>query len=205
MRKAKIIRKTNEVDIHGEFTVDGTGTTSVRTGFAALDHLLTLFAFHGLFDLEVKAEGDLPHHIIEDIGIALGKAFREALADKRGICRFGSFSVTMDKVVVESNVDISGRPSLHEEISASNRAQVESVLGSGTFDDTAFSYQHAKEFLEGFVNHSGISFVYTIKSGEGDLHHILEALFKSLGRALDEATQIDPRRGGIPSTKGLIY
>ena len=204
MRKAKILRNTTEVNIKGELNIDGEGNANIHTGVEALDHLLTLFAFHGLFDLELQATGDLPHHIIEDIGIALGKAFKESLGDKAGICRYGSFSVTMDRVVVEANVDISGRPTLHEEITASHRVDVERTLRGSTFDDTSFTYKHAQEFLEGFIHHAGLSLVYNIKSGEGDLHHLLEALFKALGKALDQATQIDPRRKGIPSTKGII-
>ncbi len=203
MRKATIKRKTNEVDINGELVIDGQGKTSVKTGFEPLDHLLTLFAFHGLFDLTLEATGDLPHHIIEDIGIALGKGFKEALGDKAGINRYGSFSATMDKVVVEANVDISGRPTLHRESSSANKVKVDSVLAE-TFDKTDFTFTDAEEFLEGFVNHAGLSIVYIVKSAEGDLHHVLEALFKAMGKALDQATQIDPRREGVPSTKGII-
>lgn len=197
MRKAEIKRKTNEVDIAGEFTIDGSGKTNIKTGVEPLDHLLTLFSFHGLFDLTLKAGGDLKHHIIEDIGIALGKALKEALGDKAGINRYGSFSVTMDKVAVEANIDISGRPSLH-------RVGPEGVWCEGRFDDTGFTAKDAEEFLEAFLQHAGISLVYVVKSAAGDLHHILEALFKAMGKALDQATQIDPRRKGIPSTKGII-
>jgi len=204
IRKAKIARKTAEVDIKGEFNVDGSGKTLVKTPFEPLNHLLTLFAFHGLFDLNLQAKGDLQHHIIEDIGIALGKAFKDALGDKSGINRYGSFSVTMDKVVVEANVDISGRPSFMGTITAENKDEVGEHLVNDTFDDTAFTHETAKEFLEAFVQHAGLSLVCNIKSGQGDLHHILEALFKALGKALDQATQIDPRRKGIPSTKGII-
>ena len=204
MRKQEIKRKTNEVDISGSFNIDGTGQTAVNTGFEPLNHLLTLFSFHGLFDLELDATGDLAHHIIEDIGIALGKAFKSALGEKQGIARYGSFSATMDKVVVEANVDVSGRPSIHKEITALNRDDIDKVLTSETFDDTNFTFKHAEEFLESFIQHSGVSLVYIIKSGEGDLHHLLEALFKAMGKALDEATQIDPRRKGVPSTKGVI-
>jgi imidazoleglycerol-phosphate dehydratase len=203
-RKAKINRKTAEVDIQGEFNIDGAGKTSVQTPFEPLNHLLTLFAFHGLFDLKLEAKGDLAHHIIEDIGIALGKALKEALGDKAGINRYGSFSVTMDKVVVEADVDISGRPTLHKEISAQNTTQVDTILAQGKFDNTNFTFKDTEEFLEAFVQHAGLSLVYNIKSGEGDLHHLLEALFKAMGKALDQATQIDPRRHGIPSTKGVI-
>lgn len=203
-RKAKIARKTAEVDIKGEFDVDGSGNTSIKTPFEPLNHLLTLFAFHGLFDLNLQAKGDLQHHIIEDIGIALGKAFKDALGDKAGINRYGSFSVTMDKVVVEANVDISGRPAFTGTITAENKAEIIKVLENQKFDDTTFTHQDAKEFLEAFVQHAGLSLVCNIKSGYGDLHHILEALFKALGKALDQATQIDPRRKGVPSTKGII-
>ena len=204
VRKATINRKTNEVDIKGEFVVDGRGKATVATSFEPLNHLLTLFSFHGLFDLNLKAGGDLQHHIIEDIGIALGKAFKEALGDKTGINRYGSFSMTMDKVVVEVNVDISGRPSLSKTPIVENYQAVSSTLENDTFDDTNFTFKHAEEFLEAFVQHAGLSLVYNIKSGEGDLHHILEALFKAMGKALDQATQVDPRRKGIPSTKGII-
>jgi imidazoleglycerol-phosphate dehydratase len=203
-RKAKITRKTAEVNIQGEFNVDGSGKTSVKTPFEPLNHLLTLFAFHGLFDLNLQAKGDLQHHIIEDIGIALGKAFKDALGDKSGINRYGSFSMTMDKVVVEANVDISGRPAFTGTITAENKKEILAALVIQKFDDTNFTHDDAKEFLEAFVQHAGLSLVCNIKSGQGDLHHILEALFKALGKALDQATQIDPRRKGIPSTKGII-
>ena len=198
MRKAKIVRETSEVRIRGELNINGTGKTEVNSGIGPFDHLLALFAFHGLFDLRLEANGDLQHHIIEDIGIALGKAFKEALGDKKGINRYGSFSAVMDKIVVEADVDISGRPSVHEKFLE------RTVKDNGTFDSTNFTFKHAREFLEAFVQHAGISLVYIVKSGEGDLHHLLEALFKALGKALDEATQIDPRRKGIPSTKGII-
>ena len=204
MRKAAITRKTNEVSIIGQLVIDGEGKTKISTGFEPLNHLLILFSFHGLFDLELEAGGDLQHHIIEDIGIAIGKAFKEALGDKAGINRSASYSMTMDKVVVEVNVDISGRPSLHKEVSAKNEMTINNTLDNSKFDDTSFTFKHAEEFLEAFVQHAGISLVYNIKSGEGDLHHLLEALFKAMGKALDEATQIDPRRKGIPSTKGII-
>jgi len=204
MRKVSIQRKTTEVDIKGEFNIDGCGSTSVNTGFEPLNHLLTLFAFHGLFDLALTAKGDLAHHIIEDIGIALGKAFKKSIGDKSGINRYGSFSATMDKVVVESNIDISGRPSLCGKMIGPGENALEKQVENKTFDDTNFTFKHAEEFLDSFIQHAGISLVYVIKSEEGDLHHLLEALFKSLGKALDQATQIDPRRKGVPSTKGII-
>lgn len=203
IRKAKITRKTTEVDIKGEFNIDGAGKTLVKTPFEPLNHLLTLFAFHGLFDLNLQAKGDLQHHIIEDLGIALGDAFKQALGDKTGINRYGSFSATMDKVVVEANVDISGRPSLHQARSGQDPL-ADHIIPDTKFDNTNFTFSLAEEFLEAFIQHAGISLVYAIKSAEGDLHHVLEALFKAMGKALDQATQIDPRRKGVPSTKGII-
>lgn len=203
IRKASIARKTTEVDINGEINIDGSGKTLLQSPFEPLNHLLALFAFHGLFDLNLQAKGDLPHHVIEDIGIALGKAFKDALGDKSGINRYGTFSVTMDKVVVEVNIDISGRPSLHQARSGQDQL-MDHIVPDTKFDNTDFTFKHAEEFLEAFTQHAGISLVYTVKSAEGDLHHILEALFKAMGKALDQATQIDPRRKGIPSTKGII-
>ncbi|MFH1094436.1 MAG: imidazoleglycerol-phosphate dehydratase [Candidatus Omnitrophota bacterium] len=205
-RSAKIKRKTNEVDINGKLNIDGSGLTNIKTSFEPLNHLLTLFAFHGLFDLELEARGDLPHHIIEDIGIALGKAFKQALGEKQGINRYGCFTVAMDKVAVEAVIDISGRPFLHAVIIEKDHVYtpIASKLENDTFDNTDFTFKHAEEFLESFLQHSGISLVYIIKSGEGDLHHILEALFKAMGKAIDMATQIDLRRKGVPSTKGII-
>ena len=204
IRKAAINRKTSEVDIKGEFVVDGEGKTKISTGFEPLNHLLTLFSFHGLFDLKLQAKGDLAHNIIEDIGIALGKAFQEALGDKAGINRYGSFSVAMDKVAVGVDIDISGRPSLSRTPIVENYQAVSSILENDTFDDTNFKFKDAEEFLEAFTQHAGLSLVYNIKSGEGELNHLLEALFKDMGKALDQATQIDSRRKGIPSTKGII-
>lgn len=197
MRKVEIKRKTNEVDISGEFNIDGLGLTGVNTGIEPLNHLLALFAFHGLFDLKLKAAGDLQHHLIEDLGIAVGKSFKQALGEKEGINRYGCFTVVMDKVAVEAAVDISGRPSLYGTSGVP-------VTVPDKFDDTDFTFKHAQEFLDAFIQHAGISLVYIIKSGEGDLHHILEALFKAMGKALEQATRIDPRRQGIPSTKGII-
>lgn len=203
-RIAAIKRKTNEVDISGSLNIDGSGITKIQTGFEPLNHLLTLFCFHGLFDLTLDAKGDLPHHIIEDIGIALGKSFKQALGEKQGINRYGCFTVAMDKAAVEAVIDISGRPSLHGRAAYDPADKIQKMLENDRFDNTDFTFKHAEEFLESFLQHSGISLVYIIKSGEGDLHHILEALFKAMGKAIDLATQIDPRRKGVPSTKGII-
>ena len=203
-RSTQIKRKTNEVDISGSLNIDGSGQTNIKTGFEPLNHLLTLFAFHGLFNLELEAKGDLPHHIIEDIGIALGKAFKQALDNKNGINRYGCFTVAMDKVAVEAVIDISGRPSIHGINLESKNSSISHKLENDTFDNTDFTFKHAEEFLESFLQHAGISLVYIVKSGFGDLHHILEALFKAMGKALDQATVIDHRRKGVPSTKGII-
>ena len=148
VRKATINRKTNEVDIKGELVIDGRGKSKVVTGFEPLNHLLTLFSFHGLFDLNLKATGDLQHHIIEDIGIALGKAFKVALGDKTGINRYGSFSATMDKVVVEASIDISGRPVLYKQISAKDEMVIQDIWDHSRFDDTSFTSKDAEEFLD---------------------------------------------------------
>lgn len=205
-RKSEIKRRTNEVDISGFFSVDGSGRADVKTGVDPLDHLLTLFSFHGFFDLTLEASGDLRHHIVEDIGISLGKAFKQALGDKEGIRRYGCFSLVMDEVVVEVNVDISGRPLLKRVIIAGEKEKEDILrtISTGKFDDSDFNCSGAEDFLNAFVQHSGITLVYLIKSGAGDTHHLLEALFKAMGKALDEATTLDSRRKGVPSTKGII-
>ncbi len=204
MRKVEVMRKTNEVNIKGEFNIDGSGKSAINTRVEPFNHLLTLFAFHGLFDLNLQAGGDLQHHMIEDVGIALGKALKEALGDKEGINRYGFFTIVMDKVAVEAAVDISGRTNLYVAKNQGAYADALEIFQNGTFDNTTFIFRHAEEFLEAFLQHAGISMVYIIKSAEGDLHHILEALFKAMGKALDQATQIDSRRKGVPSTKGII-
>lgn len=219
-RAAEINRKTKEVDIKGKFNIDGQGKSKINTGFKSLDHMLELFSFHGLFDLELKAKGDLEHHIVEDIGIALGDALKSALGSVKGIRRYATTTVPMDEILAKVDVDISGRPFLS------------SFLNQGKF--TTFSEnldlksEDFKTFLESFVSHSKITLHITwtseetknfyerrdkaakrgfesfVKKPQYDTHHIFEAIFKALGIALDQATQIDPRRKGIPSTKGVI-
>lgn len=203
-RKTSIKRKTNEVNIQGSINLDGRGEADLSTGFSALDHLLILFSFHGFFDIELKAKGDLKHHIIEDIGIALGKGFKQALGGKEKINRYGSFSAVMDKVLVEASVDISGRPSLYGWTLDKNNKGLADIPDSEKFDDTSFGASEAEAFLESFLQHAGISLVYLIKTSCGDLHHLLEALFKALAKALSQAVAIDLRRRGVPSTKGVI-
>ena len=197
VRNAKIKRKTTETDITGELKIDGSGKADIKTGIGFLDHMLTLFAFHGLFDLTLKVKGDLnvdSHHTNEDIAICLGKAFKEALGDCKGIRRYGSKEIPMDTAAAKVMIDISGRcafvwktPKYSETIAPAER----------------YSIDYGKDFLDTFAKNANINLHVEIYSGE-DLHHILEAIFKAFGVALDEAAQIDVRRKGVPSTKGTI-
>ncbi len=200
-RTAKIERKTKEVSIRGRIHLDGSGRGDVRTGIGLLDHMLELFAKHGLFDLKVRAKGDLHidiHHTNEDLGLALGEAFRRALGNKKGIRRMGSAFVPMDETLarVRSVVDLSGRPFL--------RWGGKSKGVGSTRRLPAYTVTDAKHFLESFVNSAQVTLhVDLLRSGE-DLHHLLEAVFKALGRSLREAVERDPRVKGVPSTKGEL-
>ncbi len=202
MRKVEIKRKTKETDITVKLNIDGTGKTKINTGIGILDHMLELFAFHGLFDLDIAAKGDLKidiHHTNEDIGIVLGEAFKKALADKKGIRRFGSSSVPMEDVVANVTVDISGRGSF--------RIIKSDTITSGVKDDKdGYVISDAEHFFDAFAKKLGMNLNIKVDSPtmSYDLHTTLEPVFKALGIALDQATQIDPRRKGIPSTKGLI-
>ena len=201
MRKriAKVNRKTSETDIKITLNIDGKGSLKIDTGIGFLDHMLTLFAKHGLFDLEIKAKGDLKvdlHHTNEDVGICLGEAFKKSLGDKKGIRRFGFASVPMDDAWVEVTVDISGRPVFNECGDSASKMTKRAT-------EDPYSFYDAKEFLKAFVNNFGLNLVFAVRLGD-DLHHVLEALFKALAKALDQATQIDPRMKGIPSTKGKL-
>ena len=198
-RSAVIKRITKETAITGRLNIDGTGKYDIKTSIGFLDHMLELFAKHGLFDLELRAKGDLrvdTHHTNEDVGICLGEAFKKALADKKGIRRFASVTVPMDEALVEVTLDISGRPYLKDLVTYASPAFANEIVEHYSFND-------AKEFLRAFINNAGINLIFDIKAGE-DLHHILEALFKAFARALDEATQIDVRIKGVPSTKGKL-
>lgn len=196
-RAAKIKRKTTETDITGDLVIDGQGKAVINTGVGFLDHMLTLFTFHGLFDLTLKAKGDLKvdiHHTNEDVAICLGKAFKEALGDCKGIRRYGSKEVPMDMAAAKVMVDIGGRyffawrtPNYSNTIPAREN----------------YSLEDGKDFLDTFAKNAGINLHVDIYSGD-DVHHVLEAVFKALGIALDESTQIDIRRKGVPSTKGRI-
>jgi len=197
-RIAEVKRKTKETDIVVKLTIDGSGKSKLDTGIGILDHMLELFSFHGLFDLEVKAKGDLKvdiHHTNEDIGIVLGQAFKKALGDKVGIRRFGSSSVPMEDAVAAVVVDISGRGFF-------KGVRANSPITSGNLE--GYSIEDLNHLLEAFSKNLGLNLDVTLSSSSLDLHTNLEPIFKALGVALDQATQIDPRRKGIPSTKGII-
>ncbi len=198
-RIARVKRKTRETNITVEINIDGSGKSDSRTSIRFLDHMLDLFAKHGIFDLNVRATGDTDvdlHHTNEDIGIVMGQAFREALDERRGIRRFGSCFVPMDETLSRVRVvlDISGRPSL----------QFTAPKGVNQYYAyRKYSLHDAREFLRAFSLHAGINMHVDVLKGD-DPHHILESIFKAFGRALEEATRIDPRIKGIPSTKGSL-
>ncbi|MFD0589765.1 imidazoleglycerol-phosphate dehydratase HisB [Paenibacillus sp. GCM10027627] len=193
-REASVARKTNETDIALTFAVDGTGQAKLETDVPFLNHMLDLFAKHGQFDLTVDAKGDIDiddHHTVEDIGICLGQTLREALGDKRGIKRYASVFVPMDEALAQVVIDVSNRP--HFEY----RAQYpSSQVGS-------FSTELVHEFLWKLALEARITLHVIVHYGQ-NTHHMIEAVFKALGRALDEATSIDPRVQGVPSTKGVL-
>lgn len=193
-RSATIERRTSETDITLTLGLDGDGSASVETGVPFFDHMLDAFGRHGLFTLAVAATGDLDvdaHHTVEDVGICLGSALCEALGDKRGIRRFGSAVVPMDEALVLVAVDISGRGQLHYAVDL----PIEII---GTFDTTL-----AREFMVALATSAGITL--HVRSLAGDnAHHIIEATFKALARALAEAVSLDPRVAGVPSTKGAL-
>ncbi len=195
MRTAEINRKTAETDISLKLNLDGSGKSSVDTGCGFLNHMLTLFARHGMFDMEIKCVGDIDvdyHHTAEDIGICLGLAFREALGEMRGINRYGSTILPMDEALILTAVDISGR--CHLSYSLNNlKARV------GDFDT-----ELVEEFFEAFVRNANITL--HIKSLDGkNTHHIIEGTYKSVARSMRSAVEKDKRAGdSIPSTKGVL-
>ncbi len=195
MRKAEVVRKTNETDISIKLNIDGTGKRKIDTGVGFFDHILDLFAKHGLFDLEVVCKGDTfidAHHTVEDVGIALGEAFAEAWGNKAGINRYGSFYLPMDETLALVAVDLGGRVFLHFEAEFTSP-----MLGT-------MATELVKEFFYGFVRAANMNLHIKQIHGENN-HHIAEAFFKGFARAMDQATQIDPRlEGKIPSTKGVI-
>jgi imidazoleglycerol-phosphate dehydratase len=185
-RTATVERTTSETDIALELSLDGSGSVSVATGVPFFDHMLDAFGRHGLFDLAVDAR-----HTVEDVGICLGRAVADALGDRAGIRRFGSVFVPMDEALVLAAVDISGRGQLHYDVEVP-------IQIIGTFDTTL-----AKEFMLAFAANAGITVHVMAFAGE-NAHHIIEAAFKALARALAEAVAIDPRVTGVPSTKGSL-
>lgn len=195
MRKSEIIRNTSETRIKLNLNIDGTGKSDISTGCGFLDHMLTLFARHGRFDLDVKAEGDTYvdyHHTVEDVGIALGDAFCKALGEKRGITRYGSFLLPMDEALIQTAVDISGRSCLVY------RLDIPSVK-VGDFDT-----ELTEEFFLGFVRHAEITLHVRQLEGKNS-HHIIEGAFKSFARALSDACKVDADFADeIPSTKGVL-
>ena len=194
-RKSKINRQTTETNITLSLEIDGSGSSDIETGIAFFDHMLELFARHGLFDLTIKAEGDLDvdyHHTVEDTGLVLGQAFREALGDKKGIRRYGFFLLPMDETLARIALDLSGRPFLHYDVKPRS------------WYVRDFNLALVEEFFRAFSNSVGANLHATILHGE-EPHHLAEALFKTLARALDEATSMDPRREGtLPTTKGRL-
>ncbi|MBR6595510.1 MAG: imidazoleglycerol-phosphate dehydratase HisB [Oscillospiraceae bacterium] len=195
MRTAEIIRKTGETDIALRLNLDGTGKGNIATGCGFLDHMLTLFARHGRFDLDVSCKGDTwvdDHHTVEDIGIALGQAFAQALGDKRGIYRYGDVALPMDETLILSAVDISGRDYLGFAL----EIPAQKV---GTFDT-----ELVEEFWLGFVRNARITLHIRLLAGTNS-HHIIEGAFKSVARSLRAAVAIDPVAANeIPSTKGVL-
>ncbi len=205
-RISKITRKTKETAITVNLLIDGKGEADIKTGIGFLDHMLTLFAKHGFFDLDVSAKGDLDvdiHHTNEDVGITLGSAFKKALGDKKGITRFGDSFVPMDGCLVRVVADISNRPSLH--IHYKTKRGIENLLANLTIGDSVkYSFVNLEQFSQAFVMNAGINMHIEILAFDKDLHHLIEAVFKAMGRSLDEATQIDKRAKGVPSTKGRL-
>ena len=195
MRTAEIIRKTAETDIALKISLDGTGASAISSGVGFLDHMLTLFARHGRFDLEVTCKGDTyvdDHHSVEDIGICLGTAFAEALGDKRGICRYGDTTLPMDESLILTAVDISGRSYLGYELDIPSQKV-------GSFDT-----ELVEEFWAAFVRTAGVTLHIRQLAGKNS-HHIIEGVFKSAGRTLRKAVAIDPDfASDIPSTKGTL-
>ncbi len=193
-RSATIERNTSETRVRLTLNLDGRGETVIDSGVPFLDHMLNLFARHGLFDLNLEARGDIQidcHHTVEDIGIVLGEAFKDALGDKKGINRYGQVTIPMDETLASAVVDISGRPCFIYNVDLP-KAKV------GEFD-----VELAREFFQALANHCGMNLHLNLLYGD-NLHHIIEACFKALGRAMGMATRRDPRVEGVMSTKGVL-
>ena len=199
MRRATATRSSKETKIAVTVDLDGTGKTSVKTGIPFLDHMLVLFGAHGLFDLTVKAQGDLDvdvHHTNEDLGLVLGQAFDEALGDRKGITRFGTAYIPMEEALARVVVDISGRPKVMLRDARGRRASALSSTAS-------YGWGDAEHFLESFARTCKLTLHIDVLAG-ADFHHTCEAVFKALGRALEAATRLHPRVKGIPSSKGRL-
>ena len=193
-RTAKASRKTKETEITVEMNLDGGGAAEIETGIPFFNHMLEIFARHGLFDLKLKAKGDIDvdyHHTVEDIGLALGQAFKDGLGDKQGIRRFGEASVPLDEALANVVVDLSGRPYLSYNVKI-RPGRV------GSFDTDL-----PHEFFQAFANQLGMNLHINVSQGENP-HHIIEACFKALARAMERATRIDQRIQGVLSTKGSL-
>ncbi len=199
-RVAKKERKTSETDIIAELNIDGVGKYKIDTGIGFLDHMLELFAFWGHFNLDIKVnKGDFQidiHHTNEDVAIVLGQVFKEALGDKEGIRRSGFGSVPMENVTANVTVDISGRGSF--------KLNIGQTVWAYPSDKEGYEFKYAEHFFDAFAKQLGMNLNIKLENPSSDLHATLEPVFKALGIALDQATQIDPRRKGIPSTKGVI-
>ena len=195
MRTAEIARKTRETDIALKLNLDGKGFASIDTGCGFLNHMLELMAFHGGFDLELRCKGDTQvddHHTVEDVGIALGQAIFEALGDRKGIARYGSMFLPMDEALVLCAIDLSGRDTLGWQVNIPTQK-----VG-------AFDTELVKEFMLGFVRSLRATLHFQQMAGENS-HHIIEAMFKGLGRALRQAQAVDPASAGrTPSSKGML-
>ena len=194
-RKATIERKTKETDIKISLNLDGTGVYSITCGVPFMDHMFSHIAKHGFFDLTLKAKGDThidDHHTVEDLGIAFGQALKKALGDSRGIRRYGSATVPMDETLAEVVMDLSGRPYLVYNLDLPKKYKLKD-----------FDPGLAEDFFRSVANHAGMNLHINLLYGR-DVHHMLEGIFKAFGRALDQATSIDPRIKGVLSTKGKI-
>ena len=193
-RTAKVSRKTKETDITVELEIDGAGQASIQTGMPFFNHMLDSFSRHGFFNIQIVAKGDLEvdfHHTVEDVGLALGQAFKDALGDKHGIRRFGEASCPLDEALAEVVVDLSGRPYLYYNVK----------IRPGRVGDFDTDLPH--EFYAAFANQLGMNLHIDVPRGENP-HHIIEACFKAFARAMDTATQVDPRVQGVLSTKGSL-
>ena len=194
MRYGEIKRQTAETNISLQLDLDGTGQGKISSGIGFFDHMLNLMTAHGQLDLTLTCQGDLNvdgHHSVEDIGIALGEAFKQAIGDKRGICRYGTFYLPMDESLAFVTLDISGRPFL-----VYDGGEMAPQVGG-------FDTELTEEFLRAFATHAGITLHVKILYGT-NTHHKIEAIFKALGHALRQAVSLDPQVTGIPSTKGML-